>query len=88
MTLYIPIVPILWGMALYALVGMVLFVPMVYWQARFIANYGTQWQAPTWAGVRIWRGLLVSALLWPLVLGHCILTEIRYRKKGFLPKKG
>lgn len=87
MNIYIPIIEILWGLLAYAIIGIVLFVPLVYWQARFLSNYGTEFARPVWEGIRIFKGLFNSSWAWPVILGYTIKTEIKYRRKGYLPKK-
>lgn len=84
MSIYIPIIPILWGLLAFAVIGILLFVPLVFWQARFISSYGTPFQRPAFEGVKIGKGLLLSAICWPILLGYTIKTEIEYRRKGYL----
>mgnify|MGYP006194027851 CR=1 FL=1 len=79
MNVYIPIMGILQFLAVYAIVGALLFVPLVYWQARFISgNRGA------WEGVRTVQGFFQSLIAWPTMLGYTIFTEIKYRRKGIL----
>lgn len=79
MSVYIPIMGILQFLAVYAIIGALLFVPLVYWQARFISgNRGA------WEGVRVIQGFIQTLIAWPTMLGYSIKTEITYRKKGYL----
>lgn len=84
MNVYIPLVGIAQFLLGYALIGLILFVPLVYWQARFISSYRTAFQRSAWEGVKVWRGILMSLIAWPIMLGYTIKTEIEYRKKGYL----
>lgn len=79
MNIYIPIVGTIQFLAVYMIIGALLFVPLVYWQARFISgNRGA------WEGVRVTKGFVASLFAWPSFLGYTIFTEIQYRKKGYL----
>lgn len=79
MNIYIPVIGILWFLLAYAIIGLILFVPLVYWQNRFISG-----NRPVWEGVHILKGIFFSVIVWPIMLGYTIKTEIRYRKKGIL----
>lgn len=82
MNIYIPIVGIQQVLAVYAVIGVLLYLPLVVWQNRFISgNRGT------FDGMRkrhVVKGILASAVVWPILLGYNIKTELRYRRKGLL----
>jgi hypothetical protein len=70
----------LWPFAVYALVGLALYVPFVYWANSFISgNRGA------FSGARplpVIRDILVSVVAWPLALGYFIREEWKRRWKG------
>lgn len=79
MTVYIPLMGILYFVGIYALIGLLLLVPLAWWQNRFISGNRS------WAdGVRWNRAVWQTMLVWPTILGYSIYTEIRYRRKGWL----
>lgn len=84
MNIYIPIVPIAIGLVIYLVIGLLLFVPLVYWQRRFLSDYRSPYRRPVFEGIRIFKGLIASSLFWPVMIGYYAYTEIRYRKKGYL----
>lgn len=79
MTIYIPIIPILFGLWCYLAAGFLLTIPLAAWQNRFISG-----NRPWAEGIRWIRAVLISCFFWPVVLGYNIKTEIRYRRKGLL----
>lgn len=81
MNVYIPLLPILWVLVAYVMVGLLLFVPFVYWQHRFVSNRKS---FKVWSGVHVFKGLFFCAVAWPIMLGYNIKTEVHYRKKGYL----
>lgn len=78
MHVYIPIGAVITVILAYMLIGVVLFIPLLIWQGRFIN--GMNW----WEGNNFGRGIVISAIAWPFILGFNIKTEIRYRRKGLL----
>jgi hypothetical protein len=82
-TIYIPIIPIATGILVYLIVGVLLTIPFVLWERRFLTSSfkpsrpwheGINWK---WAFPR-------TALFWPLIVAVYTKTEIEYRKKGYL----
>jgi hypothetical protein len=83
-TIYVPVGAISGLLFIYAFVGIILYMPLVMWQARFINN-ATAWG--TWDNMplkTLLKGIGVCILAWPMILGYNIKTEISYRKKGYL----
>ena len=81
MTIYIPVLPILWGLFVYVMIGLFMVPVFVKWQTRFISN----WQERSmWEGVHIVRAFLVTPFIWPVMLFFTAKTEIDYRRKGYL----
>ena len=79
MSIYIPIIPILWGLLAYMIVGALLTPLFVWWADRFI--HGNR---RVWDGVSIPKTIVKCALFWLPVLPVFVHTEIDYRRKGYL----
>lgn len=79
MNVYIPVGGIITFAFWYLLIGMILVIPLVAWQNRFISG-NREWHE----GVRFWRALFIGSVFWPVMLFFTIKTEIEYRRKGYL----
>ena len=84
MEIYIPVMGIIQFLIGYALVGILLYIPLFMWQNRFISG-GTAWNG--WDKMKartLIKGILLTMLAWPIIFVYNVKTEIEYRKKGYL----
>jgi hypothetical protein len=78
-TVTIPVDSILTFIYFYVFVGLVLYTPLLLWSNRFVSGD----RQVSLADYNIKR-VLKSMVLWPVLTVACAVTEIRYRRKGYL----
>lgn len=75
MTIYLP--PVLFvALAAYFVLGIILYVPLVYWSNRFISPKGSPWRGASIGRVAV--RIFISGVFWPVDIYTSIRYEIKY----------
>jgi hypothetical protein len=71
----------LWPFAVYAIIGLVLYVPIVFWSNTFISGNRGAFSGAT--APRVIRDILISVIAWPVVIGY--LTREQWKRMWRFP---